>query len=113
MDRRIAAGGKPGVDPDVQAAHEVLGLDGGDLGGDPIGDLGLDLLENRDEQPELALELVVEGTPGHAGRAGDLVGADRGEPPVGEQRARGSDERAARFGGALGLRALAFHTTCP
>ena len=82
-------------------------------GGEPLGDLRLDLLEDRGEQVLLAGELVVERAAGHPGGPGDLVGADRGVALLGEQRTRGGDERRSGRSPSVGLGALAFHTPCP
>ena len=44
--------------------------------GDPLGELGLDLLVDRLEELALAAEVVVEGAAGDARGADDLLGAD-------------------------------------
>ena len=62
------------------------------LGGESLRELAFDLLEDGAEQVRLAVEVVVEGSSGDAGGSDELLGADPGIAPLGEQAAGGGDQ---------------------
>jgi hypothetical protein len=63
----------------------------------PLHCLCADLHERSPEQLLLAAsEVVVQRPPGNAGKLDDLLGADGGVSPGGEQLARGADQRRNR-----------------
>ena len=77
------------VEPGASAGQEHTGgvgwVEARHGAGDPPGDLGLDLVEDRGEQVGLVTELMVEGAAGHVCLPGDTLGAQLGygaHPPT-------------------------------
>ena len=90
---RLAAGVKPGIGTGQEHPGGIGRVKAGDGGGDPLGNLGLDLVEHGGEQVRLAGELVVERAPGHPGLPGDALGAHFGEALGTEQAPGRGDQR--------------------
>src|SRR3954453_22547131 len=88
---------------------------GQSLVGEALGELRLDLLEHRGEQTRLPVEVVIEGSPGHTGRADDLLGPDAPIASLREEPPRSGDQGGLGCLGSLGLRSSLrrhFHTVC-
>ncbi len=104
--RKAWAPARSAASGSVAAAERALG--------DALRRLGLDLLEDRLEELLLVAELVIEGAARHAGRADDLLGADRAVAALREQGASGAQQPVARRARALFLLVggLDFHTDC-
>ena len=114
LDLGLAAGLEPAERADAQHG-ERIGRAGGHRGArGALGHLGLDLLEDGGEELALVGELVVEGPARHAGRAHDLLGADRRRSPRSANRGRAAAMSAARVASERSacLRPLDIHTVC-
>ena len=75
----------------------------GELGRDPLGQLLLEVLIDREEKRPLVLEVVVERSAGHLRPSHDLFGADVVVAALGEQLAAGAHQLGAGRLGSLGL----------
>src|SRR5262249_26254154 len=95
-----------GLDPGPHRFQRALQLGAEDDPRDPLGRLRLEPFVDRLQQLCLtSAEVVVEGAPGKAGGADDLLGADPVVAVFGEQPRGGGDQGAAGSGGPRRLAA--------
>jgi hypothetical protein len=94
---------EPRLGARAQGRQRVLRARGTGGAGQALGELGLELLEDRREELGLPVELVVERAARDPRGADDLLGADGAEAALREERAGRADEGGARCLRACGV----------